>query len=96
MLRVIRTLFVGLVVGAILVPFGLMAALIGLPLLLIAGLIGAPLLLVGGLVLGVLVFAAGLVVAVIVGKLILFVVFPIWLIVEISRSLRRSPVRGYY
>jgi hypothetical protein len=95
MLRIIRTLVVGTVVGLIVVPLGLLAAVIGLPLLLLAGLIGAPLLLAAGIVLAVLVFAAGLVMALIVGKLILFVVFPIWLIVEISRSCRRPRVYNY-
>jgi hypothetical protein len=96
MLRILRTLFVGTVVGLILLPLGLLAAVIGLPLLLIAGLIGAPLLVAAALVLGVLVFAAGLVVAVIAGKLLLFVVFPIWLIVEITRSCRRPRIYTSY
>src|ERR1700733_14643492 len=67
MLRILRTLFVGLVLGLVLLPFGVMA---------------------------VLVFAAGLVIAVIAGKILLFIVFPIWLVVEITRALRR-PSRVY-
>lgn len=96
MLRIIRTLFVGLVVGLVLVPFGLLAAVVGIPLLLVAALVGAPLLIVAGLVMAVLALAAGLVVAVIAGKILLFIVFPIWLIVEISRCCRRPRVYNTY
>jgi hypothetical protein len=95
MLRILRTLFLGSVIGLVLVPFGLLAVVIGVPLLLLAALVGAPLLFAAGLVLAVLVFAAGLVVAVVAGKILLFVVFPIWLVVEITRSLRRPRVHSY-
>jgi hypothetical protein len=96
MLRILRTLFLGLAIGLVLVPFGLLAVVIGVPLLLLAGLVGAPLLFAAGLVLAVLLFAAGLVVAVVAGKILLFIVFPIWLVVEITRSLRRPRVHSYY
>ena len=94
MLRILRTLFVGLVLGLVLLPFGLLAVVVGLPLLILAALVGAPLLFAVGIVMAVLVFAAGLVIAVIAGKILLFIVFPIWLVVEITRALRR-PSRVY-
>jgi hypothetical protein len=96
MLRILRTLVVGLFIGLVLVPFGLVAAVIGIPLLLLAAFIGAPLLLAFGVVAAVLALAAGLVVAVVAGKILLFIVFPIWLIVEITRSCRRPRVYSSY
>ncbi|HWZ58904.1 MAG TPA: hypothetical protein VNW46_08005 [Gemmatimonadaceae bacterium] len=96
MLRILRTLVVGLTVGLVLVPLGLVAVVIGLPLLLLAALVGAPLLFAAAVVMAVLALAAGLVVAVVAGKIMLFIVFPIWLVVEITRSLRRPRVHSYY
>jgi hypothetical protein len=95
MLRIIRTLVVGLVVGLVLVPFGLVAAVIGIPLLLVAAFVGAPLLFAFGIVMAVLALVAGFVVAVIAVKVLLFIVFPIWLIVEIARAVRRPRVYTY-
>src|SRR5271170_5052262 len=92
MFRIIRTLMIGLFVGLVLVPFGLIAAVVAIPLLLLAAFVGMPLLFALGIVAAVLALAAGLVVAVIAGKILLFIVFPIWLIVEISRSIRRPRV----
>lgn len=86
MLRIVRTLMIGLFVGLVLLPLGLVAAVVGIPLLLLAAFIGAPLLLVGVVVMGALALAAGLVVAVIAGKILLFIVFPIWLVTEIVRA----------
>jgi hypothetical protein len=83
---VVRAVVLGLLIALVLVPLGLIAVVIGVPLVLLALVIGAPLLLVGGVVACALLFALAVVLAVVTTKVLVFVIFPIWLVVEIVRA----------
>jgi hypothetical protein len=88
MLALVRTVVLGLLIGLVLIPLGLVVAVVAIPVFLLAVFVGAPVLLVLAVVALVLALVAGVVVAALAGKLLLCVVFPIWLVVEIVRALR--------